>query len=448
LPEEYLSGIISLNYPKNVEPKMQNKRLTRRDFFKAAGGTAITFALPTLVPSSVFGENAPSNRINIGVVGTGEMGIIDLKAFMNKAGAQVVAVCDVDRQHCEAARQEAKLPEDSSYNDFRELLARPDIDAVVIVTPDHWHALISIMAAKAGKDIYCEKPIAYSVVEGRALCETVKRYGRILQTGSHQRSDKNFRFACELVRNGKIGKLRTIKVEIPENRSPNPPTWKPESVPQGLDYDMWVGPAPFRPYTSQGCHYNWHFLYGFASGQLTNWGAHMLDIAQWGNNADMTGPVEVQGTGEFPKEGLFETPLKFNLEYTYANGVKLLCTTRKPDGPETHVQFEGDAGWIFVSRERFFSQPAGLIQTRLGANNIHLYQSNDHQQNFLDCVRLRKKPVVDAETGHRSASVCHIGGVAVRLGRKLNWDPEKERFINDDEANRMLSRPMRAPWHI
>jgi predicted dehydrogenase len=427
---------------------MQKTKLTRRDFFKAAGGAAVTFAIPKIVPSSVFGENAPSNRINIGVIGTGEMGIVNLKSFMHKPGVQVVAVCDVDRQHRETARKTAKLPEDASYNDFRELLARPDIDAVVVVTPDHWHALISIMAAKAGKDIYCEKPLAYSVAEGRALCDTVKRYERILQTGTFQRSVRSFRFACELVRNGKIGKLRTIKVEIPENRSANPTTWKPESVPDGLDYDMWVGPAPFRPYTSQGCHYNWHFLYGFASGQLTNWGAHMLDIAQWGNDADMTGPVEVQGTGEFPKEGLFETPLKYNLEYSYANGVKLLCTTRKPDGPETHVQFEGDDGWIFVSRERFFSHPADLLQTKLWPNDIHLYQSNDHQHNFLDCMRLRKKPIVDAETGHRSATVCHIGNIAIRLGRKLSWDPEKERFVNDDEANRMLSRPMRAPWCI
>jgi predicted dehydrogenase len=448
LPEEYTSGIISPNRLKEAEFIMQKTKLTRRDFFKAAGGSACVFAIPTILPSSVFGQNTPSNRINIGVIGTGEMGILNIKSFMNKPGAQVVAVCDVDRSHREAGRKTAKLPAEASYNDFRELIARPDIDAVVVVTPDHWHALISIMAVKAGKDVYCEKPLAYNVAEGRALCDTVKRYGRILQSGSHQRSDKNFRFACELVRNGKIGKLRTIKVEIPENRSPNPPSWKPEPVPEGLDYDMWIGPAPFRPYTSQGCHYNWHFLYGFGGGQLTNWGAHMIDIAQWGNDADLTGPVEVSGTGESPKEGLFETPLKFNLEYTYANGVQLLCSTRKPDGPETHVQFEGDAGWIFVSRERFFSQPAELIQTKLGANDVHLYRSNDHQQNFLDCVRLRKKPIVDAETGHRSATVCHIGNIAILLGRKLNWDPEKERFINDDQANRMLSRPMRAPWNI
>jgi len=427
---------------------MQKPKLTRRDFFKATGGAAVTFAIPAIVPSTIFGGNAPSNRINIGVIGTGEMGIVNLKSFIHRPGSQVVAVCDVDRRHREKARRTAKLTENSSYNDFRELLARADIDAVVVVTPDHWHAMISIMAAKAGKDIYCEKPLAYNVAEGRALCETVKRYGRILQTGTFQRSVRSFRFACELVRNGKIGKLRTIKVEIPENRSTNPTTWKPESVPDGLDYDMWIGPAPFRPYTSQGCHYNWHFLYGFASGQLTNWGAHMLDIAQWGNDADMAGPVEVTGTGEFPKEGLFETPFKYNLEYTYANGVKLFCTTRKPDGPETHVRFEGDDGWIFVSRERLFSEPVDLLQTKLWPNDIHLYQSNDHQYNFLDCVRSRKRPVVDAETGHRSATVCHIGNIAVRLGRKLKWNPEKERFINDDEANRMLSRPMRTPWHV
>ncbi|MBN2019316.1 MAG: Gfo/Idh/MocA family oxidoreductase [Sedimentisphaerales bacterium] len=422
--------------------------ISRREFLRKGIAAGAVYAMPLVLPSSVFGENAPSNRITIGIIGTGSQGILNLRGFINKPLAEIVAVCDVDLSHREQARRRAKLPEGSSYNDFRELLARDDIDAVVVSTPDHWHALISITAAKAGKDVYCEKPLAYNVAEGRALCDTVKRYGRVLQTGSHQRSDKNFRLACELVRNGRIGKLRTIKVEIPENRNPNPLTWKVESPPAGLDYNLWVGPAPYRPYIEQGCHYNWHFLYGFGSGQLTNWGAHMLDIAQWGNDADMTGPVEVSGTAEFPKEGLFETPLRYDLEYTYANGVRLLCSTGKPDGPETHVRFEGDRGWIFVSRNRFFSEPQSLIQSKISPNEIHLYRSSDHQQNFLDCVRQRTQPVADAETGHRSATVCHIGGIAVMLGRKLRWDTVKECFISDDQANRMLSRPMRPPWHL
>jgi predicted dehydrogenase len=424
------------------------KRLSRRNFLKKSIAFSAAYAVPLVVPSSIFGETAPSSRITIGIIGTGEQGILNLKAFLNKPRAVITAVCDVDRGRCEQARKMARLAEGSSYNNFRELLGRSDVDAAVVNTPDHWHALISIAAIKAGKDVYCEKPLAYSVAEGRALCNAVKRYGRVLQTGSHQRSDKNFRLACELVRNGRIGRLHTIKVEIPENSRPNPLTWNVVHPPAGLDYDLWLGPAPFRPYIEQGCHYNWHFLYDFGGGQLTNWGAHMLDIAQWGNGSDLTGPIEVRGTGEFSKEGLFETPLQYDIEYAYSNGVRLLCRTRKPDGPEPHVRFEGSDGWIFVSRDRFLSHPSSLIQSKTSPNEVRLYRSNDHHQNFLDCVRLRTKPVVDAETGHRSATVCQIGNIAVRLGRKLRWDPAKECFIGDGIANKMLSRPMRPPWRL
>jgi len=420
--------------------------LSRRAFLRKGFSAGAAFALPVIVPSSVFGENAPSNRITIGIIGTGSQGVLNLKAFLRKQSSQVVAVCDVDYTHREEARKIARLAEDASYNDFRGLLARPDVDAVVVCTTDQWHAPISIAAAKAGKDIYCEKPLAYNVAEGRMLCDTVKRYERVLQTGAHQRSDSNFRHACELVRNGRIGKLQTIKVEIPENSRPNPLTWKTEPPPAGLDYDLWLGPAQYRPYIQQGCHYNWHFIYDFGWGQLTNWGAHVFDIAQWGNGTDLTGPVEVSGTCEFPKEGLFETPLSYDIEYKYANGVRLLCTTGKAGIPESPVRFEGTDGWIFVSRDRLISQPASVVQSKIRPNEIRLYRSRDHHQDFLDCVRLRTKPVADVETGHRSATVCHLGGIAVRLGRKLQWDPVKEHFTNDAQANKMLARPMRSPW--
>jgi predicted dehydrogenase len=426
-----------------------NSKISRRTLLKKGLAGGAVLALPLIIPSSVFGEDAPSNRITIGMIGTGVQGILNLRAFMPKSAAKVIAVCDVDLAHREEARKRAGLTQDASYDDFRELLARDDVDAVCVCTPDHWHALVSIAAMKVGKDVYCEKPLAYSVAEGRALCDTVKRYGRILQTGSHQRSDKNFRFACELVRNGRIGKLHTIKVEIPENSKPNPLSWKVEPPPAGLDYDMWVGPALSRPYIEQGCHYNWHFLYDFGWGQLTNWGAHVFDIAQWGNGTDLTGPVEVSGTAKFPNEGLFETPLRYDIEYKYANGVRLLCaTTDKPDGSESPVRFEGTEGWIFVSRNMFLSHQAALIQSKIGLDEVHLYNSIDHHQNFIDCVKRRTQPAADVETGQRSATVCHLGGIAARLGKKLRWDPAKERFIDDEQANKMLSRPMRSPWRL
>jgi predicted dehydrogenase len=438
-------GLLPFNFDMAKMDKKFN-RLSRRAFLQKSLAAGAVCALPIIVPSSVFGENAPSNRIGIGIIGSGGQGILNLKAFLHKPSAQAVAVCDVDYKHREEARKIARLSESASHNDFRELLARADVDAVVVSTPDQWHALISIAAAKAGKDIYCEKPLAFNVAEGRMLCETVKQYGRILQTGSHQRSDNNFRLACELVRNGRIGKIHTIKVEIPENSRPNPLTWKTEPAPSGLDYDLWLGPAQYRPYIQHGCHYNWHFIYDFGWGQLTNWGAHAIDIAQWGNGADLNGPVEVSGKAEFPKEGLFETPLSYDIEYKYANGVRLLCKTGKAGIQESPVRFEGTEGWIFVSRSSFLSQPASIIQSIIGPDEIHLYRSRDHHQNFLDCIRLRTKPAVDVETGHRSATVCHIGGIAVRLGRKLQWDPIKECFINDTEADKMLARPMRSPW--
>jgi predicted dehydrogenase len=421
-------------------------RLSRRAFLGKGFAAGAAFALPVIVPASVFGEEAPSSRITIGMIGMGSQGILNLKAFLRKQSSQVVAVCDVDYSHREEARKLAGLAEGASYNDFRELLARRDIDAVVVCTPDQWHVPISIAAAKAGKDIYCEKPLAFNVAEGRMLCDAVKQYERVLQTGSHQRSDINFRRACELVRNGRIGRLHTIKVEIPENSRPNPLAWKTELPPAGLDYDLWLGPAQYRPYIQQGCHYNWHFIYDFGWGQLTNWGAHAFDIAQWGNGTDSTGPVEVSGKGEFPKEGLFETPLSYDIEYKYANDVRLLCKTGKAGIEESPVRFEGTDGWIFVSRSSFLTQPASLVQSIIRPDEVHLYRSKDHHQNFLDCVRLRTIPAADVETGHRSATVCHLGGISVRLGRKLQWDPVKERFINDAQADKMLSRPMRSPW--
>jgi predicted dehydrogenase len=428
---------------------MSNKRIsksttvTRRDFLKGSAFVAgAAIALPTIVPSSVFGADAPSNRITMGCIGTGGQGTSDMKGFKGKNDCEIVALCDVDADHTKKAAATAGLDVKSCYGDFRELLARSDIDAVLVATPDHWHVLASIAAVRAGKDVYCEKPLTLTIAEGRSLVEEVKRYGRVFQTGSQQRSGSEFRKACELVVNERIGKLHTMRVGISGNNRTCEPTWTPEPVPEGFDYDMWLGPAPWEPYHTQRCHYQFRFILEYSGGQMTNWGAHHLDIAQWGNQSDDTGPVEIRGKGEFPKTGLFTTALNAEVEYTYASGVKMFLSR----GGGT--RFEGTEGWIYVNRGKLETEPKSLLTSVIGPDEIHLYESNDHKQNFLDCIKSRKDPICTAEIGHRSSTVCHLGNIAMLLDRPLKWDPQKEQFIGDDEANRMTWRPRRAPWRL
>jgi predicted dehydrogenase len=451
---------------KGKTMKMTNNP-TRRDFLRSSAVAGAAFISPFFVPSSVFGANAPSNRIAIGCIGVGGMGMNDLKALISKPQTQVLAVCDVEAgskdyggyyKGRDLGREPAKRYTEkyyaekapsgtykgcAAYIDFRELLARGDIDAVTVVTPDQWHVPMSVAAARAGKDIYCEKPLTLTIKGGRVLADTVKRYGRILQTGSMQRSAQEFRFACELVRNGRIGKLHTIEVGIPGNNVKNPLNWKPEPIPDGLDYDMWLGPAPDAPYTKMRCHYTFRFILDYSGGQMTNWGAHYLDIAQWGNNTDDTGPVEIDGKGEFPSEGLFNTATKADITYTYANGVKLHLKTGGG-----HTRFIGTDGWIMVSRGKIKAGPESILKSKIRPNEIHLYKSGNHIQNFLDCIKTRKDPICTAEIGHRSASLCHLGNISMLLGRKIKWDPKKEQFKNDPEADSMVSRNMRVPWRL
>jgi len=419
------------------------RTINRREFLSrstAVAGAAL--ALPTIVPSSVFGTDAPSNRITMGSIGVGGQGSGNMRGFNGQPGCQVVAVCDVDAEHREKAAKRIGLDARACYNDFRDVIARDDIDAVSVATPDHWHVPTSIAAVRAGKDVYCEKPLTLTIAEGRTLADEVKRYGRVFQTGSQQRSGSEFHKACELVVNGRIGHLHTMRVGISGNNRTCEPTWTPEPVPDGFDYDMWLGPAPWEPYHTQRCHYQFRFILEYSGGQMTNWGAHHLDIAQWGNQSDDTGPVEVRGKGEFPKTGLFTTAKKAEIEYTYANGVKMLLS----HGGGT--RFEGTEGWIYVNRGKLQAEPESLLTSVIGPNEKHLYQSRDHKRNFLDCIRSRKDTICTAEIGHRTSTVCHIGNIAMLLDRPLKWDPQKERFINDDEANRMTWRPRRAPWRL
>jgi len=437
---------------------------TRRQFIKSSifVGISATFGSPIIIPNSVFGANAPSNRIVVGFIGVGRMGIADMKDVLGFKQAQVVAVCDVDSKRIKYAQQlvETHYSRQSNngtfkgctgYKDFRELVAREDIDAVLIATPDHWHALPAIAAARAGKDIFLQKPLTLTIEEGRVLSDTVQRYGRIFQVGSQQRSESNFRFACELVRNGRIGKLQTVKVGFGIDPATEPQPTMP--IPENLDYNMWLGPAPWAKYTEKRVHpqnsYDrpgWLRIQDYGAGMITGWGSHHLDIAQWGMGTEFTGPIEIIGQAEYPKDGLWDVHGAFRIEYTYADGVKLICADNQKN--KSGIFFEGTEGWVYVDRGRLDAQPKALLSSTIGPNEIHLYQSNNHKANFLECIKSRAQTIAPVEVGHRSCTLCLLGDIAMRLGRKLKWDPQKERFIDNELANRMLSRPMRSPWHL
>jgi predicted dehydrogenase len=436
--------------------------ISRRDFLKSSALAAAGAALPTIVPSSVLGAGAASNRITIGCIGVGRMGLGDMQEVMGFDEVQVVAVCDVDANRVKYAQKlvEKKYSVQSkngtykscaTYKDYRELVARKDIDAVLIVTPDHWHVLPSLAAARAGKDIFLQKPLTLTIEEGRVLSDTVRRYGRVFQVGSQQRSDARFRFACELVRNERIGKVHTVKVGF--GLDPSTGLCPTMPVPAELDYEMWLGPAPRAAYTEKRVHpqkgYSrpgWLRISDYGSGMITGWGSHHMDIAHWGIGCEYGGPVEIKGWAEYPKDGLWDVHGAFSIEYTYANGVKVFCAGN--DRNKQGIVFEGTEGWVYVKRGYIDAHPKSLLTSTIGPNEIRLYKSNNHKANFLDCIKSRAKTVAPVEIGHRSCSVCLLGAITMQLERKLRWNPKQERFINDDEANRMLARPMRSPWHL
>ena len=428
-----------------------SRHMNRRSFLRnvsAAAGAAV--AAPYVLTSDALGRDgkpAASDRIVVGAIGTGGQGTGDMRGCMGSRQVQMVAVCDVDRKHAESAKKHVDGKYGNSdckvYGDFRQITRREDIDAVVVGTPDHWHVLPAIDAARHRKDAYVEKPLTLTIAEGRALADVVNRYGRVLQTGSQQRSSANFRFGCELVRNGRIGKVQKVTVGIPGNNKRCEPTWTPQTPPAELDYNYWLGQARWEPYHRQRCHYQFRFILDYSGGQVTNWGAHHLDIAQWGLGMDDSGPVSIIGNGEFPTTGLFTTATRVHFECEYAGGVKLTCKT---GGGGT--LFEGTEGSVYVNRGKISTKPASLLREKIAPSEIHLYESRSHMGNFLECIRTRRKPICNEEVGHRSASICHLGNIAMLLGRKLHWDARAERFINDNEANSMISRTMREPWHL
>ncbi|MDI9433798.1 MAG: Gfo/Idh/MocA family oxidoreductase [Planctomycetota bacterium] len=425
---------------------MTKRGVSRRRFLGTAAGAV---AFPYIVPSSVFGAGAPSGKITMGCIGVGSQGSGNMNGFLNKGDARVLAVCDVDKGHRDGAKKRVDEKYGNSdcaaYHDFRELIARDDIDALSLAVPDHWHSIPVIMAARAGKDMYGEKPLARTIAEGKRMVEAVHRYDRIWQTGSWQRSQENFHHACELVRNGRIGKFTRVEVGLPTGGGGEVKAVQP--VPENLDWNFWLGPAPWVPFRGVS-HWDWRWIMDYSGGQLTDWAGHHIDIAHWGLGLEDTGPVEIEGQGVYPKDGIYDVPTEYKFTCKYANGVEMVVASDRlvPKGMGT--VWYGEKGWVHVDRGRQATNPAELWNETIGPDEIRLYESRDHQQNFLDCVKSRQKTIAPIEVAHRSISVGLLGEIAMRLERKLHWNPDKEEFVNDPEANRMLSRPMRAPWHL
>jgi len=420
-------------------PNAIGESMKRRTFLKSS---AAIFAAPYIIPSRVFGAN---DRIAIGSIGVKNQGSGNLKRFKG-AGCDIVAVCDVDSDVRAAA---AKLVTDDGlacdqYGDYRKLLERDDIDAVVVTTPDHWHALITIHACQAGKDAYCEKPLSLTIAEGRRMVQAARDNQRIVQTGSQQRSANEFWKACSLVRNGAIGDVKTVLVGIPGPNHPGP-LGADTDPPANLNYDMWLGPAPYRPYNEKRVHYNFRFWWDYSGGQFTNWGAHHLDIAQWGLGKDDSGPVRVDGTATFHPQHVHDVTETARITYTYDNGVEVILGQGHRDIP-SGTTFIGSKGQIHVNRGKISSDPKEILEADVESLPVQLYRSTNHVRNFLDCMASRELPICDVEIGHRSATVCHLGNIVARLGRGVEWDPTHERIVGDDEAHAMTDKDYRAPW--
>ena len=430
--------------------------------FLKTTAAATALAAPYFVPASVFGATAPSNRINVGCIGVGNQGFPNLQRFLKLADCQVVAVCDVNRgshgykepddvlrpRAGQAGSRNSTTPKKKgvgqykgcdAYNDFRELLARNDIDAVMLAPPDHWHEPMTIAAAEAGKDIYCEKPLGLTIGGQQKVIEAVRKHKRILQTGNHERSNPIVRQACELVRSGAIGEVKRVVAHVGRHNKVGPgPGWQPMPVPDGFDYDLWLGPAPDAPYHEDRCLYNFRFNYDYAGGQVTNFGAHSLDMAQWGLGMDDTGPVQVEYVyaDYLPKGSLFNAATHTFFRCRYANGAVLECFTAEPS---VRCMFEGTEGMVRIDNmgQNFFATPKSIWPKDVtGTEKYH--SGDDHVRNFLDCIKSREEPASPVEIGHRSASICHLGNIAIKLQAKLKWDPKAERFVDSksDEANR------------
>jgi predicted dehydrogenase len=430
------------------------RRATRRDFLKAAGAAC---AFPYVIPASALGTGgavAPSERLAMGCIGTGSQGRGNMEQFLQLKEVQVVAVCDVDRKRRHEARDIVNAAyrnkDCADYNDFRELLDRNGLDVVSLALPDHWHSIPAIMAANRKLDIYAEKPLALTIAEGQAIVRAVEKNNVIWQTGSWQRSQENFHRACELVRNGVIGEVHTVEVGLPTGKTIAPQAEMP--VPEGFDYDLWLGPAPYAPYTEMRCHWNFRWITDYSGGQLTDWIGHHGDIANWAMGTEHTGPTRVEGQGVYPRDGLWNAVTEYRFTCIYEAGVSPVApkgfTMVVSDAFPMGAKFHGEKDWIYVDRGELTASRDEILATELGDNAIRLYESRHHGRNFVDCVRARKETITPVQAAHRAITIGHLGNIAMQLGRPVVWDPEAENFGDDHQANRMLSRAMRGPWHI
>jgi predicted dehydrogenase len=387
-------------------------------------------------------------------IGFGMMGEPNIQAFLGKDEVQFAAVCDLDRNRLEKAvnmvNEKYGSRDCTAYHDFRELCRRTDIDAVTIAVPDHWHALAAIACARAGFDIYGEKPLSHSLLEGRAICDAVKRYDRVWQTGSWQRSVSNFHQACELVRNGRIGKIKRVEVGLPSGHYDFGETAGQETMappPGNLDYDFWLGPAPYAPYCPARVHANWRWNMDLGGGQLMDWVGHHVDIAHWGLGFDYNGPVEIEGYGEYADTKVWNSPVRYRVHVMYADGTPMIIAGGHKD-IRMGTKWIGEYGWVWCNRGGFETYPQDLVNEFIAPNEIKLYKSTDHYQDFLDCVKSHRLTTAPCEVAHRSASVGHLGVIAIKTGRKIRFDPENEKIIGDPIAERLLGRPYRTPWQL
>lgn len=442
--------------------KSRPVKVTRRQILRGAGGAAVMSAFPAIVPSTVFGKNAPSNRITVGMVGVGLQGTYaNLRTLVNMDGVQIVAICDVDKWRMNNAKNEVDKKYGNkdcrTYADWREVVARDDVDAIMNSTPDHWHVPISLAAVRQGKHVSCEKPLTLSIAEGRALADAVKKHGVVFRTDSECRSHAYMHKTAELVRNGYIGKIKRFEVGVPRGDKAGGKTGS-MPVHEDLDYEMWMGPIKKKPYTVDAVHpprsYSrpgWMRCMDTCEGMITNWGTHVIDVAQLVNNSERTGPVSVEGTGKYPAagSGLWNVLVDFKVQFQYADGVKLDYII---DSAGAYLRVEGEEGWIQANWHRkggFQASDVGILKTKLKDSDLRIPQRSD-KGDFIHCIKnsAPSESMADAEVGHRTCSMGQLAHIAIKRGKKLEWDPKKEQFIGDEEADKMLSRAYRDPWGL